>query len=213
MKKVFKLVFVVVGLMSILNGSPLVYDQVENLNKGLDGYIVGKVLTVEQQKLVLKNTLPSNNKNIAKFLVNDNLVVAINKNNNRVLVINKRYSNIDQKEVQKMIGKFIFEFDEPTAMAHDKMVYWIYDENGEKLSEDDLKRWKDSLKVKNTGLPLAQAINTIDNGVEFNPYISFKMNSTEAIMTKLKEPKPSTVNIIVSSDKLIQDTTGMVDIK
>jgi transcriptional regulator with PAS, ATPase and Fis domain len=203
----------VAGMVSMLSGSTDMYDQVEKMNKGLDGYIVGKTLSKEQQKLVTKNALESNTKYILKFLVDDNLIVAINKSNNRVLAINKRYVNIDQKEVQEMIGKFIYEFNEPTAMAHDKMVYWVYDKNGQKLSEDNLKKWKNTLKVKNTGLPLAKAVNTTAENVDFNPYLSFKMNSTEAIMTELKEPKPLTVNILVSSDRLIQDTTGMIDIK
>jgi hypothetical protein len=203
----------VAGMVSMLSGSTDMYDQVEKMNKGLDGYIVGKTLNKEQQKLVTKNALESNTKYILKFLVDDNLIVAINKSNNRVLAINKRYVNIDQKEVQEMIGKFIYEFNEPTAMAHDKMVYWVYDKNGQKLSEDNLKKWKNTLKVKNTGLPLAKAVNTTAENVDFNPYLSFKMNSTEAIMTELKEPKPLTVNILVSSDRLIQDTTGMMDIK
>ena len=214
MKRVFKLVMLVAGMVSMLSGSTDMYDQVEKMNKGLDGYIVGKTLNKEQQKLVTKNALESNTKYILKFLVDDNLIVAINKSNNRVLAINKRYVNIDQKEVQEMIGKFIYEFNEPTAMAHDKMVYWVYDKNGQKLSEDNLKKWKNTLKVKNTGLPLAKAVNTTTaENVDFNPYLSFKMNSTEAIMTELKEPKPLTVNILVSSDRLIQDTTGMMDIK
>ena len=213
MKRVFKLVMLVAGMVSMLSGSTDMYDQVEKMNKGLDGYIVGKTLNKEQQKLVTKNALESNTKYILKFLVDDNLIVAINKSNNRVLAINKRYVNIDQKEVQEMIGKFIYEFNEPTAMAHDKMVYWVYDKNGQKLSEDNLKKWKNTLKVKNTGLPLAKAVNTTAENVDFNPYLSFKMNSTEAIMTELKEPKPLTVNILVSSDRLIQDTTGMMDIK
>lgn len=213
MKRVLKLVILVAGMVSMLSGSTNMYDQVEKMNKGLDGYIVGKTLNKEQQKLVLKNPLDSNTKYILKFLVDDNLIVAINKSNNRVLAVNKRYVNIDQKEVQEMISKFIYEFNEPTAMAHDKMVYWIYDKNGEKLSEDNLKKWKESLKVRNTGLPLAKAVNTTGQDVDFNPYLTFKMNSTEGIMSELKEPKPSTVNILVSSDRLIQDTTGMIDIK
>lgn len=212
MKRVFKLAMLVAGIVSVLSGSNM-YNQVEKMNKGLDGYIVGKILTKEQQKLITKNALASNNKHILKFLVDDNLIIAINKSNNRVLVINKRYVNIDQKAVKEMISKFIYEFNEPTAMAHDKMVYWVYDKNGKKLSEDDLKKWKNTLKVKNTGLPLAKAVNTTTENVDFNPYLSFKMNSTEGIMTELKEPKPSTVNILVSSDRLIQDTTGMIDIK
>lgn len=213
MRKSVRLALLIAGMVSMLSGSTDIYKDVEKMDIGLDGYIIGKALTNEQKKLITKNSLASNNKHIVKFLVNDNLIIAVNKGNNKVLVINKRYKDIDQKEIQKMIGKFIFKFDEPTAMAHDKMVYWIYDKDGKKLSENDLKKWKDSLKVKNTGLPLAQAIKTTGKDIDFNPYLSFKLNSTEAIMTKSKEQKSSTVNILVSSDRLIHDTTGMVDIK
>jgi transcriptional regulator with PAS, ATPase and Fis domain len=207
------LAILVAGMVSILSGSTDLYDTVAKINKGLDGYIVGKALTKDQQKLVEKNSLASSNKHILKFLANNNMVIAINKDNKRVLAINKRYKNMKQKDIQKMIGKFIFDFDEPTAMAHDKMVYWIYDRNGVKLNEDDLKKWKESIKAKNTGLPLAKAVNTESKNMDFNPYILFKMSSTELIMTKVKDPKPSTINIIVSSDKLIEDTTGIAQIK
>jgi len=213
MKSIFKVVVLITSVVSMLSGSTDLYNQVEKMNKGLDGYIVGKALTAKQQKSITKNSIASNNKNIFKFLVNDDLVIAINKNNNRVIAINKRYKSLAQEDVKKMIGEFIFKYDEPTAMAHDKMVYWVYDKDGTKLSENDLKKWKNSLKVKNTGLPLAQAIHATGEKIDFNPYLSLKMNSTEAIMTELKEPKQSTVNIIVSSDRLIQDTTGMTDIK
>ena len=214
MKQISKIILFILCISLSLNASNKLYNTIEKMNKGIDGYIVGKVLNKVQEKLLNKNAVASNNKNILKFLANDDLMIVINKKNNKVLAINKRYTNISQKEVKKMISKFIFKFDEPTAMAHNKMVYWIYDKDGNKLSSDDLKNFKNDLKIRNSNMTLAKAINLKDKKTKkFNPYLSFKMNSSEAIMTKEKKTKASNINILISSNVLIKDATGMVALK
>ena len=200
-----------IGFIALLQGSTNVYKEVEQINKGLDGYIIGKKLTPTQELIAKKNTLKSNNDKVVKFLVNKNMVVVVNKSNRKVLAINKRLQNMKQKDIKKLLGDYIYDYDEPTAMAHDKMVYWIYDEHGKKLTEDDLKAWKNSLVVKRSQTKtLAEAVKVKGKKVDFNPYVSIKLSSTSPIMTKQKNPKVATVNIIVSSDKLIQETTGVV---
>ncbi len=214
MKQISKIILFILCISLSLNASNKLYNTIEKMNKGIDGYIVGKVLNKVQEKLLNKNAVASNNKNILKFLANDDLMIVINKKNNKVLAINKRYTKLPKKEVQKMISKFIFKLDEPTAMAHDKMLYWIYDKNGNKLSSDDLKNFKDDLKLKNSNITLAQAINMKkEKTKKFNPYLSFKMNSSEVIMTKDKKSKMSNINILISSNVLIKNATGMVALK
>lgn len=186
-----------------------VFEDVASLNKGTDGYIIGHELSDTQKSLMKQKFLPSDNGKIVKFLASDDVVVAVNKTNNKVLAINKRYSKVEQKKVQSLVSEMIYNYDEPTAMAHDKMVYWVFDKQGAKVSEDDIKAWKDSLKVKVDTLPLAEAIKVAKPNkkkVEFDPYVSIKLSSSDPIMTKLTEPKPFDAYVMISSEKLIEET-------
>ena len=210
MKKLF-----VSGLLVLisLNLNAGIFEDVEKINKGTDGYVIGKTLTKDQKGLMEKNGLRSDNPNVRKFLASENLLIAVNSKNNKVLAINKRYKQIEQSKVKSMIGNLIHDNDEPTAMAHDKMIYWIYDGKGEKISEDDLKKWKDSLKENKTKatslagfLKKAPEVEKKEK-VEFNPYISVKLSSDQPMMSKVEEPKLANVYLMISSDKLITTTT------
>ncbi|MCD4757075.1 MAG: hypothetical protein K8R39_02305 [Arcobacteraceae bacterium] len=202
MKAIVKVLLVVsifgTGLLSA-NG---IYEKVENMKKGVDGYILGSTLKKEQQN----NSIPSDNDKVKKYLVNNDLLIAINVKNNKILAINKRFNAVKQLEIKSMIGSLIHDYDEPTAMAHDKMIYWVYDKNGKKLTEDDLKNWKDSLKVAKTKLPLVEAIKVDTKQVDFDPYISIKMTSDQPMMSKVEDEKLANVYLMVSSEKLIQNT-------
>jgi len=193
-----------------INGFAGIFEDVATINKGIDGYVVGKTLTNGQQKTLENNGLKSDNPNVRKFLANDNLLIAINAKNLKVLAINKRYNQIEQKQVKSMIGNLIHDNDEPTAMAHDKMIYWIFDAKGEKLTEDDLKKWKNSLKDDSKPNSLADAVKKDFNKkekVDFNPYLSVKLSSDQPMMTKQEESKLANVYLMISSDKLITQTT------
>jgi len=202
MKAIVKVLLVVsifgTGLLSA-NG---IYEKVENMKKGVDGYILGSTLKKEQQN----NSIPSDNDKVKKYLVNNDLLIAINVKNNKILAINKRFNAVKQLEIKSMIGSLIHDYDEPTAMAHDKIIYWVYDKNGKKLTEDDLKNWKDSLKVAKTKLPLVEAIKVDTKQVDFDPYISIKMTSDQPMMSKVEDEKLANVYLMVSSEKLIQNT-------
>ncbi|MEA2028412.1 MAG: hypothetical protein U9N49_05505 [Campylobacterota bacterium] len=218
MKKLIVSGLLVMG-MSLQAG---VFEDVEKINKGLDGYIIGKVLSIDQMHIMDKKGLKSDNPNVGKFLASDTLLIAYNSKNHRVLAINKRYNKVEQVAVKSLIGNLIHDHDEPTAMAHDKMIYWIYDDKGKKLSQEDLKIWKKSLKEeKPKAKSLADFVQKgIDSNasktsnkpqdkkeVKFNPYLSVKLSSDQPIMTKQKEPKPANVYLMISSDKLITTTT------
>lgn len=205
----FLIVSTITATVLSANASDL-YTKIAEMKKGTDGYIIGQVLTKEQQVKASAETIKSDNPKIKKFLDGKNLLIAINSQNNRVLAINKRYEQLPQKDVKGMIGTMIHDFDEPTAMAHDKMIYWIYDENGKKLSEDDLKAWKDKISGKPTeGMALAEAVNVKKKEVNFNPFVSVKLQSDQPMMTELEEVKLANTYLMISSDKLIKETTGI----
>jgi hypothetical protein len=187
-----------------------IFEDVASFNKGVDGYVVGKALTEEQKALLEKHGLQSDDVKVRKFLASDHLLVAVEAKSLKVLAINKRYNQIDQQQIRSMIGNLIHDYDEPTAMAHDKMIYWIYDDKGEKLTQDDIKKWKESLKSKSAD-SLADMLKSKDTThtktEEFNPYLSIKLSSDQPMMSKQKEEKPANAYLIISSDKLI--TTAM----
>lgn len=180
------------------------YTKIANMKKGTDGYIIGEVLTKEQEAKVEANMIKSSYPKIINFLDGKDLLISINKKNKRVLIINKRYQNMDQASIKGMLGNMIHDFDEPTAMAHDKMVYWVFDENGDKLTEDDLKAWKDNISGKATsGMALAEAVNLKKKKVNFNPFVSVKLQSDQPIMSEVKETKLANPYLLIKSDKLI----------
>ena len=211
-----KIILTVVFVVLSTNLQAGIFEDVENINKGTDGYVIGKVLNKKQKELLETKGLRSDNPNVRKFLANENLLIAINSKNLKVLAINKRFQQIKQEKIKSLIGDMIHDYDEPTAMAHDKMLYWIYDNKGIKFSEDDIKKWKDSLKeTSNTkSASLADFLNKAplqktskNKKVEFKPYISVKLSSDQPMMTKQQEPKLANVYLMISSDKLITETT------
>lgn len=203
MLKKLTLSLIALGALA-LNASGDLFTKIESINKGLEGYIIGKMLTPEQQKLVEKNALKSDTTKIKKFLVGKDLLIAIEAKSNRVLAINKKLSNMDKATVKALIAEYIHKFDEPTAMAHDKMVYWVYDKNGVKMQEDDLKKYKEQVKgAADPSLSLSENLNKPKEKIDFDPYVSVKLSSDQAIMSQPKEPVPTNAYIMISSQKLI----------
>jgi len=125
------------------------FEDIEKLNKGIDGYILGKNLNIIQTELFKKNSVQSDNPNVVKFLDGENLLIALNKTNLKVIAINKRFNQIDSNITKNLISKLIYEHSDPTVEVHEKIIYWIFDKNGNILNEIDIKEWKDSLKANN----------------------------------------------------------------
>jgi len=187
-----------------------IYQKIAEMKKGTDGYIIGQILTKSQQDKSNNTMIKSNDPKVINFLDGKDLLISINANNKKVIVINKRYNQITQENVKGIIGNMIHDFDEPTVMAHDKLIYWVFDKNGDKLAEDDLKAWKDKISGKQAaGKSLAEVVNEKKKEINFNPYIKIKLTSDQPIMTKTEKPMLANASIIISSDKLIKETTGM----
>jgi hypothetical protein len=192
-----------------------IFEEIEIMQKGADGYILGKALNDEQKEIREQKGVKSDNPHVGKFLANENLLIAYNTQNNRVLAINKRLNKVTQVQLQTLISNLIHDYDEPTAMAHDKMIYWIYNAKGEKLDGEDLKSFKQSLTNKNaekTSLAEFMKKSTENNTTsdapksQFDPYLSIKLSSDTPIMEK-KKPKEANLYLMFSSDKLITATT------
>jgi hypothetical protein len=183
-----------------------VYDKVESLKLGFDDYIVGKKLTNKQSKMA-KNSKLKAAKGTRKFKDGKTFVI-VNRSNDRVILLYQDFTNIkSQKDLKSLLGRCIMTYEEPTAMAHDKMVYWLYKEDGSKFTETDVTNFKDSVKGEKSGTTLSDIVNNA--GTEksnLNSYVSVKLSSNKFMMTKVKDDyKDAIVYILISSNKLLAD--------
>ncbi len=192
------------------------FEDIQKLNKGIDGYIIGKNLNPIQTELFKKNSVQSDNPNVVKFIDGENLLIALNKTNLKVIAINKRFNQIDSNITKNLISKLIYEHSDPTVEVHEKIIYWIFDKNGNKLNETDIKEWKDSLKANNQQT-LVDAVKGIETNnakakTDFNPYLTVKLSSDQILienkfyLNKTSESNLSNIYILISSSQLINET-------
>lgn len=119
-----------------------VAGEVAKLRLGFADYVLGKKLTKEQQQVAAQNPVEKALQGTYKFLDGEIYVIAAN-DNDIVLGVYKNYPEGSMEEIKKMVGALMFEYGEPTASAHDKMIYWTYDEHG-KIDQESFDLQKDS---------------------------------------------------------------------
>ncbi len=159
------------------------FTRVENLNIQRHNYILAKALTDKQKKTAQRNALEAASPGTYKFNDNDLYVVA-DRASDRVLVIYERYEPASREEIQKLVGALFFDFEEPTVMAHDKIVYWAFDENG-KISEEQFRN------AKEKGEPL-KTLATV------------KLDSSQKIMDQSGPVESGSVYYIISSEPILK---------
>ena len=159
------------------------FTRVENLNIRRHDYTLAKVLTDKQKKTAQRHALEAARPGTYKFKDNDLFVVA-DRASDRVLVIYERYEPASREKVQKLVGALFFDFDEPTVMAHDKIIYWAFDEKG-KISEERYR------EAKQEGRPL-KTLATV------------KLDSSQKIMDKSDPVENGSVYYIISSEKILK---------
>jgi len=114
--------------------------QVETLNISRQGYILGKALTDGQRATALKHPVEAANPWTFKFRDGDLNVVA-DKATDRVVIIYERYEATTIKKVQALVGALYLDFGDPTVMAHDTIIYWVFGPEG-KLTREQYKKAK-----------------------------------------------------------------------
>jgi len=159
------------------------FIRVENLNIQRHDYTLAKALTDKQKKTAQHNALEAASPGTYKFKDNDLYVVA-DRASDRVLVIYERYEPASREEIQELVGALFFDFEEPTVMAHDKTIYWAFDENG-KISEEQFR------DAKEKGEPL-KTLATV------------KLDSSQKIMDKSGPVESGSVYYIVSSEPILK---------
>ncbi len=162
---------------------PDLFTRVENLNIQRHDYILAKALTDKQKKTAQRNALEAASPGTYKFKDNDLYVVA-DRASDRVLVIYERYEPASREKIRELVGALFFDFGDPTVMAHDKTIYWAFDENG-KISEEHYR------DAKEKGEPL-KTLATV------------KLNSSQKIMDKNSPLESGSVYYIISSEPILK---------
>jgi hypothetical protein len=159
------------------------FTRVENLNIQRHDYTLAKALTDKQKKTARRNVLEAASPGTYKFKDNDLHVVA-DQASDRVLVIYERYEPASREKIRQLVGDLFFDFGEPTVMAHDKTIYWAFDETG-KISE---KQYRDVKKNKEPLKTLA----------------TVKLDSSQKIMDQSDPVESGSVYYIISSEPILK---------
>jgi hypothetical protein len=180
-----------IGTMILLLFSGLVhandlnslFSQVEKLKIERHGYVLGRSLDQGQMKRAASNPVDATTPDTFKFK-DKNLFVLAHKTTNRVLVIYEQSGTASQQQIQDLIGDLYMNFDDPTVMAHDKVVYWAYTKKG-KITSKEFDTAKQDLK-------------------KLDILATVKFVSDINIMGKAEEPSTGQVYYIISSDPILK---------
>ena len=190
-KMIYRICVVVVLLFPGLvqaNDLSSLFEQVEKLKIERHGYILGAALNQGQMETAAANPVDAASPDTFKFK-DKNLYVVAQKTSHRVLVIYEQLEAASQQKIQNLVGDLYMNFDDPTVLAHDKVVYWAYTKKGKISSKefDTARQDKKKLDI----LATVKFISDIN------------------IMETVKEPATGQVYYIISSDpilKLFKDT-------
>ena len=111
------------------------FSRVEKLNIERAGYVLGAILNQVQMKTAVADPVDASTKDTFKFK-DKNLFVVADKTSNRVLVMYEQFEAASQQKIQDLVGDLYMNFDDPTVLAHDKVVYWAYTKNGKISSKE-----------------------------------------------------------------------------
>ncbi|MCP4118697.1 MAG: hypothetical protein GY737_25545 [Desulfobacteraceae bacterium] len=163
------------------------FKQVEKLGIGRQGYVLGAVLDKDRRAMAAANPIPSTASGTYKFRDRGvNLVV--DRESHRVIVIYEHFEAVSRKAVRELTGALFLDFDEPTVMAHDSLVYWAYDRHGKVTTQkyDMAREGEQKLEILAT----------------------VKLNSEIPIVKKQEESSPGTAYYIISSNPLLKHFTN-----
>lgn len=158
------------------------------LELGINGYTIGTKLSAEKKEYSSDHLLYDAYEGTYKF--NDGEVnVVVSKEDDTILALYQSNKGAGIDQARKMISGLMGLYGEPTAMAHDKLVYWAYGDKG-KIAEET---YNESRK----------------NGKKLDVLATVKFNSTFSITDEtLSEKQEGTIYFIISSDRLSEGFMG-----
>ncbi len=157
--------------------------EIVKLDLGLEQYRIGQTLNKTQVKIAEENSIKNRYQGTIKF-VDGAVGVVADASNNIILALYLEEKEADKEQTKNMIGTLMMTFGQPTAMAHEKIVYWAFNKAG-LISEEDHS------KAKN-----------ID---ELNILATVKFNSKTRFMEQKEgEEEMNSIYCIVSSPAILE---------
>jgi len=151
---------------------------------GMNAYTIGNRLTADQKEAAAASTAEVSYEGTYRFQDGDMFVVA-SREDDTVLAIYKRNDKANMVEAKMMISGLMGLFAEPTTMAHDKIIYWAYTDQG-KVQEEYYNKCR-------------------QDGKELDILATVKFNSSFEVMAEDPDPEETgTIYFIISSDPLIR---------
>lgn len=166
--------------------------QISKLSIGYDDFIIGRKLNDEQKKLAAQSITEKTIKGTYKFQHGDFFVIADRKSD-IVLGLLKEVKNAGKEDVKMIIGELMMKHHEPTLMAHDKLVYWAYDEDG-KISEQQFE-----LSRETGGKEALVTVKFSSNKPIFRDMMKETGNSEDSSKAQLKT---ADISVIIHSNPL-----------
>jgi len=160
-------------------------QSVAGLKIGYHGYVIGAVLNDEQVKFAQKNLVNDPYQGTYKFRDETNTHVVVAEESNMVLAVYREANGVDAGAVKEVLGELMDSYGDPTAMAHDKIIYWVYGSGG-KVGEEEFTRAKETGKL--------------------DALVTVKLNSSEALEA-VADGKAEVTDIyfLISSQPILQE--------
>ena len=178
------------------NSQEEMISSVAKLKLGFGDYSICTILSKEQVAAAQKNLEADSYPGTYKFKDNDIYVVASNTNN-MILALYKHQDKVDREQIKTIVSMLMSRFEEPTTMAHDKLVYWAYNQDG-KISEETY------LDAKQTGKLTVIATVKLNSTVGI-----FPDKTTGAVEgspeSEVKEQPLADIYTLVSSQPILEN--------
>ncbi len=182
------LIWLILPLSSACSSDDLsnLLSRVENLNISRQGYTLGKKLTKSQQATAQKHPVKAADHRTRKFKDGD-LYVVTDRMSDRVIVLYERHETATTEVVKSLVGSLYLEFEDPTVLAHDKIIYWIFGPQG-KLSRDQYKaaRKSDGKVDILATVKLNSSLKIVGNATPSEKSIVYYIISSEPALKLLK---------------------------
>lgn len=182
-----------------LLGSATLFETIEQTDVGIGGYTLGKTLSGAQKEIATQNAQKANIEGTYKF-TDGMLNIVADAKNDRVVLIYKAYDKLDNEMLKGVVGSYIGEYEEPTTITHNNIIYWFYDAKGAKITLDEFEAWRSSMQPPKHDGPHAQNVS------------ADKKPLGQMVMVKLSSNKPfngekafsdGTAYLIISSEALL----------
>ena len=162
--------------------------KVAALELGINGYTIGTKLSAEKKEYSSAHMLYDAYEGTYKFSDGE-VNVVVSKEDDTILALYQSNKKAGIEQARRMISGLMGLYGEPTAMAHDTLVYWAYNEKGKIAEEKYNELRKDAKKL--------DVLATV------------KFNSTFSITDEtVSEQHQGTIYFIISSDRLSEGFMG-----